>query len=295
MVILPGIGGTVLAEADVRGGPALDSSGKPILVWSASLDDATLLRHPDRLTLAERPNLVPLGLLPTRRPFGLFTAVHGYDGLVRQVASVVPDAVVDDGTGPPDLDATVVAVGYDFRRGVKEAACHVERVLRPRLQHLWRERADQRSRVIFVAHSMGGLVARYWTVSHSAGEVRAIITLGTPHRGAPKALDVMANGYPVGPSHLSKVVDLAREWPGLADLLPRYPVVATRDGASGCTSAELRRPHELGIPWLTGPAGAAWEMHQDIETGWAGFATPPRGGAAHRVRSPDTAQRVVGR
>ena len=38
-------------------------------------------------------------------------------------------------------------------------------------------------RVIIVAHSMGGLVARAWLRRHGAARVARIITIGTPHQG----------------------------------------------------------------------------------------------------------------
>jgi triacylglycerol esterase/lipase EstA (alpha/beta hydrolase family) len=38
-------------------------------------------------------------------------------------------------------------------------------------------------RVILVAHSMGGLVARAWLRQHGAARVAKIITIGTPHHG----------------------------------------------------------------------------------------------------------------
>jgi len=38
-------------------------------------------------------------------------------------------------------------------------------------------------RVILVAHSMGGLVARAWLRRHGAARVARIITIGTPHHG----------------------------------------------------------------------------------------------------------------
>ena len=38
-------------------------------------------------------------------------------------------------------------------------------------------------RVILVAHSMGGLVARAWLRRHGAARVARIVTLGTPHHG----------------------------------------------------------------------------------------------------------------
>jgi triacylglycerol esterase/lipase EstA (alpha/beta hydrolase family) len=51
---------------------------------------------------------------------------------------------------------------------------------------------------------MGGLVARYWlgglcaSVKPRAGDCAALITVGTPHHGAPKALDWLVNGIRVG-------------------------------------------------------------------------------------------------
>lgn len=51
-----------------------------------------------------------------------------------------------------------------------------------------------------LAHSMGGVVARYWAAMLDDERLcRTVITLGSPHRGAPKALDALANGLRVGP------------------------------------------------------------------------------------------------
>ncbi|MER7900825.1 hypothetical protein ABTX62_33330 [Streptomyces sp. NPDC096046] len=181
-----------------------------------------LLRDPQQLSVAQFPRLAPAGLVKTRKAFGLWTVVQGYDRLLARLGKR-PGALVDDGTAPePDLDANVVAVGYDFRVGVVEAAETLDRELQPRLAHLWPDE-DRRRRVVIIAHSMGGLVARYWVgVLGGAPWCRGIITLGTPHRGAPKALEVMANGVPVGPFHITRPVEVVRQWQGLADLLPRY-------------------------------------------------------------------------
>jgi hypothetical protein len=268
VVVLPGIGGTQLAVPDRFGRPT------ETLIWSASPGDLDLLRNPEPLSINVHPRLAPAGLIPTRKAFGLWTVVHGYDGLLRRLAKR-HGAVLDDGTGAPNPDATVVAVGYDFRLGVADAAEHLDRILRPRLEHRWPKEDDRAARVIVVAHSMGGLVARYWAAClDGARWCRAIITLGTPHRGAPKALDVMANGIRVGPTplRLTSAIALAREWQGIADLLPRYPAVLDHTGHDTRTRY---RPHELPLPWLTGPATRAHEMHTAIEMGWARLATAP--------------------
>jgi triacylglycerol esterase/lipase EstA (alpha/beta hydrolase family) len=48
----------------------------------------------------------------------------------------------------------------------------------------------RQARVIVVAQSMGGLVAGLG----GALDRQALITLGTPHRGSPKALDWLSTG-----------------------------------------------------------------------------------------------------
>lgn len=266
VVVLPGIGGTRLAVPDAAGN-ATDK-----IVWDAGLRDVGLLRHPERLSLDEHEHLAPAGLLKTRTAFGFWTVVPGYDGLLRRLGAR-DGAVLDDGTSPrPVPKANVVAVGYDFRLGIEPAAQRLDDEVRARLEDLWPGQ-DHEDRVLIVAHSMGGLVARYWIAQSSgAAELcRGLITLGTPHRGAPKALEVMANGVPL-PLHLGHITkprDTLRKWPGMAELLPVYPAIEDE------TTGDLQYPHELDLPWMTGPAGKAYEVHQKIRQGWKELEIPP--------------------
>ncbi len=81
-----------------------------------------------------------------------------------------------------------------FRLGVGHAADRLAASLAARFDRLG---AD--STVLFVAHSMGGLVARHWVAHHNgSARCRGMIALGTPFRGAPKALDVMGQRPLVG-------------------------------------------------------------------------------------------------
>jgi triacylglycerol esterase/lipase EstA (alpha/beta hydrolase family) len=72
---------------------------------------------------------------------------------------------------------------------------------------------------------MGGLIARYWLeVEGGWRDCRALITLGTPHRGSVQALSYLANGY------RKLVVDLTevmRSMTSVHQLLPIYPAVLT--------------------------------------------------------------------
>jgi hypothetical protein len=79
----------------------------------------------------------------------------------------------------------------------------------------------------------------------------------------------------IGPFHLTRPRALAREWKGVADLLPRYPAVEDRTVAPTPDGPVRRRPHELDLPWLVGHARAAHAMHAAIEDGWAALRSPP--------------------
>jgi pimeloyl-ACP methyl ester carboxylesterase len=79
-------------------------------------------------------------------------------------------------------------------------------------------------RVVVVAHSMGGLLARHLAAIPGAAElVRMVVTLGTPFYGAAKAAVLLSSGRG-GPLPLprARLRDLARTLPGVYDLLPTY-------------------------------------------------------------------------
>lgn len=95
-------------------------------------------------------------------------------------------------------------------------------------EHLaaWRlhPRGTRDAKLVLVAHSMGGLVARYFThVLGGAHEVRNIVTLGTPFYGAVKAVVMLSTGRGAPlPLPRQRLLRLARTLPGLHDLLPTY-------------------------------------------------------------------------
>lgn len=219
VVVIPGIGGSELA----------DSSGKRVYGASVSCLVARLCEP----SVLDRNNeLTPVGLVG---PHSLVAKqlVTGYDGLLNGITKglgLSSGRVVTAGAELVDPDATVVAFPYDFRRSVEQIANDLDRVVR--------ERAQGR-RVVLVAHSMGGLIASWWWAFLSEGiEVDQIITLGTPYRGAAKALDVLVNGMRIGPFDVRQAVtDTVRTWDSVFDLLPHYQVL---EG-----NADSLYPHDL--------------------------------------------------
>jgi pimeloyl-ACP methyl ester carboxylesterase len=128
---------------------------------------------------------------------------------------------------------------YDWRRSIELSARQLEDAA---AEHLaaWRKRRrelrpDDRTqpRLTLVCHSMGGLVARYAVevLGGIKGDVRQIVTLGTPFRGSLKALRILATGEYLPLGILSEQLrDACRTLPGLYELLPRYKCMGEGDG-----------------------------------------------------------------
>ena len=242
VVVIPGIGGSELADA----------SGA--IVYRAGLGHLLSVGR-DPSVLDPNNELRPVGLIG---PCSLicWQLITGYDGLLNGISKglgLSPGRVVTAGAELVDPDATVVAFPYDFRRSVEQIANDLDRVVRARAQG---------RRVVLVAHSMGGLVAAWWWAFLSEGiDVHQIITLGTPFRGAAKALDVLVNGMRIGPFPATQAVsDMVRTWDSVFDLLPHYQVV---DGNTRC-----RYPYELpsgitsAVTGFSGKARAAYEKNR---------------------------------
>ncbi|CAM5365728.1 hypothetical protein GCM10010329_85420 [Streptomyces spiroverticillatus] len=263
VVVVPGIGGSVLHTADRA---ARWDEHRRRFVAAAT--------RPHRLGLDAQPDLVPVGLLPDITLVGPFVT-PGYDALVRGITRHFDGVRIDVARPgkPRDLQADLLLFPYDFRRGVQHAAARLAAEIADRLSG--EHPSARHRRVIVVAHSLGGLVARHWLGPlGGAPQCAALITLGTPHRGAPKALDVLVNGLKVGPKRLSRLTDVLRQWPSVYELLPRYPAVGRPDGTPPLRPHELPAGDLLAPAFLTG-AKAAFAVHQDIEAAWTDLDRPP--------------------
>lgn len=114
-------------------------------------------------------------------------------GVIRSYAyfSTQYDALIDDLTdlGYRETDRTLLTFPYDWRKSNESSADRLADLL-DTIPLLHGEGAE----VTLVAHSMGGLIARHYLESGRFGDrpgfgrVRRLVTLGTPHRGAPLAL-----------------------------------------------------------------------------------------------------------
>ncbi len=152
---------------------------------------------------------------------------------------------------------------YDWRLDNRISAQRLQSVAMEWLEN-WRSRSDCKdAQLVFIAHSMGGLVSRYFVeVLGGWRHTKMLITLGTPHRGSVKALDYLVNGMrkKVGPITLLDLTDLLRSFPSVHQLLPSYACI-------GKTEHDLEKLENL--PELGGMdmqrARAGVEFHHEIE------------------------------
>ena len=134
---------------------------------------------------------------------------------------------------------------YDWRLSIEHDARELARTAEA---HLARWRAHPKgsadAKLVLVAHSMGGLVARYFTaVLGGSSEVRTTITLGTPYYGAVKAAVILnsGRGAPV-PLPSRRLRTLAATLPGVHDLLPSYRCVDEDTSVRRLTPGRCGRP-----------------------------------------------------
>lgn len=88
----------------------------------------------------------------------------------------------------------VYGSGYDWRQDNAESSLLLGKVVAQA------QKDCDGEQVILIAHSMGGLVSRYYCKSGGEKNVRALFLLGSPTLGAPKAYGFLKRGMPAGPS-----------------------------------------------------------------------------------------------
>jgi len=152
---------------------------------------------------------------------------------------------------------------YDWRRDNRVTARRLARMSHDWLK-AWRQQSGKNSaKLILVAHSMGGLVSRYFLECMDGWrDTRMLITFGTPYRGSLNAVNFISNGFKkqLGGLDLADLTDLLRSFTSVYQLLPIYPCYDPGGGTL------VRIGETAGIPGVN-PARAAraLEFHREIE------------------------------
>jgi pimeloyl-ACP methyl ester carboxylesterase len=256
VVVLPGIlGSTLRRDGHLVWAPSAGSALRAIGTFGASvrrleLPAGTGDDHP-------HDGVEPAGLMPDLHVLpGIWTAVKGYDRLLGRLR-----ALGYREPGPGVRAGNLIPVAYDWRLSCRYNGKRLGVVIEPALQR-WRDQggpcAD--AQVVFACHSMGGLIARWYIEKCGGAEItRKLITLGTPYRGAARALAQLVNGaHPgLGPFRLD-LTRFARSMPSLHQLMPEYACIQQGDDLAKTTS--------ITLPELdTAMVADAMRFHTDLQ------------------------------
>jgi pimeloyl-ACP methyl ester carboxylesterase len=179
------------------------------------------------------------------QPVALVPHVHGLPGIWCPVVGYT--ALLDRLNRMQRTHAIgmVLSHPYDWRLSNRYNAQRLASTIERELG-AWRdshpERAD--AKIVFVCHSMGGLIARWYIERCGGTEVtRKLITIGTPYRGAARSVVDLVQGVRrgLGPLRLD-LTDFARSMPSSYQLLPDYACVDQ--------GGVLARLDEIAVPGL---------------------------------------------
>ncbi|GLF96567.1 lipase/acyltransferase domain-containing protein [Streptomyces yaizuensis] len=225
VVVVPGIMGSELYDTEKdRVAWGLADAGWLLRAWTTPGGLGALhVRPEEREGRLGRIRATRLLRVPGWSP--VLRGVEPYSALLDTVARnvAVPQAVRE--------------FPYDWRLPVAVNARLLARAAREHLEW-WRgtaahtaarrQRVDEREgRLVFVAHSMGGLLTLAALLDGGdgdlAGDTRGVLTLGTPFRGSVAATVILnsGRGAPVPLPH-RRLRRLAATMPGLHDLLPTF-------------------------------------------------------------------------
>lgn len=158
-----------------------------------------------------------------------------------------------------DKPANYIEFPYDWRRDNRASARRLKKVVEGKLDKWRKETGFNDAKVIIIAHSMGGLVARhYLEVLEGWLDCKVLITFGTPYRGSANALKALAKGTKF--ARFINLTEALRSFTSTYQLLPIYKIIEV-DG-------EYKRIEDIpDIPNLPSSlAKQGREFHLEIES-----------------------------
>lgn len=264
VIVLPGITGSVLqkdgrdlwAISGQAAWTALFSRGSALQQLKLEQDDPSVDDPGDGIRAARvirDAHLVP-GLVK----------IDGYSGISRLITG---EFDVAPGDVENDAPANFFEYPYDWRRDNRCTARRLRSFIEKRLA-LWRKHSGAAdAKVIFLAHSMGGLVARYYLeVLEGWKDCRALVTFGTPYRGSVNAINFLANGYKM---LFVDLTEMMRSFTSVYQLLPIYRVLE-------CEGSVGRIAETEALPGISKQrAEDALKFHREIEMAVATHQADP--------------------
>jgi hypothetical protein len=258
VVILPGILGSVLQK---DGKDLWNVSGQAI--WQIVKSFGNRLQ--DLKLEGDDPNVEDLGdgIKATKlmADTHLIPGLWKIDGYTKTSQLITQNFKVTEGDIYNDSEeraANFYHFPYDWRRDNRANAKILKRLLDRRLK-TWREsNGNSNAKVILLAHSMGGLVSRYYLeVLGGWQDCRALFTFGTPYRGSVNAVNFLANGYK---QLFLDLTDVMRSLTSVYQLMPIYEMLNIDGQFHRIAESPVELPHIVKER-----AEAALKFHREIE------------------------------
>ena len=182
--------------------------------------------------------------------------IDGYSGTKQ---ALLEHFKLIEGTLDNPTPTNLLEFPYDWRRDNRIAAYRLKQALDTKLK-AWRDHSGaQDAKVILIAHSMGGLVSRYYLeVLEGWRDCKLLVSFGTPYSGSLNAVNYLVNGFKQLFFDFTNVV---RSCTGVYQLLPNYPVINAINGLN----ATQHRVDQIALPNLDrARASSALEFHAEI-------------------------------
>lgn len=222
VIVIPGVMGTRLRQA--HGGEEVWPGGLWSLVTGERFAALSLPVRSLDFT-HDVDDLEPAGF------FSEFVGEDYYEEIVRTLVGPGGYHCVSEDELTADSDCVLLA--WDWRRDLVEAAGRLGKVI----EHLRRLRGDPDLKVDVIAHSAGGLVARYFVRygvrdvldrsdpeealdTSTARTIRRVVLVGTPNYGSVSALQRAIMGNDLGPGLATMPPEVLATMPSLFELLP---------------------------------------------------------------------------
>ncbi len=235
IVVLPGIMGSVLRkDNDDVWAPTGGAVWNFLRSRSGSIRSLALAGHDDGSLDDLGDGVVASRLMPDVHMIpGLFT-IDGY-GAIRQYLMDTFD--ITEG-------ANYFEFPYDWRRNNRAHGRRLQREATTWLKDWRTASGNPDAKLVLVAHSMGGLVARtFLELNDGWKDTSRLVTFGTPFKGSLNSLDFIVNGFKKGKGPIS--IDLSQFVRSLTSIQQLLPSVACIDDGGAFKGID-----ELVVPIL---------------------------------------------
>jgi len=274
VVLLPGITGSTLSR---NGRPVWAPTAGAIVHALATLGgslDSLALREDDWRADDLGDGVVADGLMPDVHTLPGLWKIDGYTA-IREFLT---------GRFTLDEGANFFPFPYDWRRDNRAAARRLADRGRQWLDDWRHSSGNEQARLVLVAHSMGGLVARYFVEALEGWQsTRAVVTFGTPFYGSLNVVDFLVNGFrkQFGP-FTKDLTEMLRSLTALHQMLPLYRCVYL-----GPDSTTALTPAAAGLPaWRQEWSDHLTVFQQEIESAAAVNRCDPKWGEGPVVYHP---------